>query len=73
MVNVRCDDKTNIDHPSVKRVVAAVESELGDQGRVLLRPSGTEPLIRVMVEGVHQDLVEKSAQAIAESVSRIVH
>ena len=54
-------------------MVAAVESELGDQGRVLLRPSGTEPLIRVMVEGVHQDLVEKSAQAIAESVSRIVH
>ena len=73
MVNVRCDDKTHIEHPSVKQAVAAVESELGDKGRVLLRPSGTEPLIRVMVEGVHKDLVEKSAQAIAESVSRIVH
>ena len=73
MVNVRCDDKTHIEHPSVKQAVAAVQSELGDKGRVLLRPSGTEPLIRVMVEGVHKDLVEKSAQAIAESVSRIVH
>ena len=73
MVNVRCDDKTHIEHPSVKQAVAAVESELGDKGRVLLRPSGTEPVIRVMVEGVHKDLVEKSAQAIAESVSRIVH
>ena len=73
MVNVRCDDKTHIEHPSVKQAVAAVESELGNKGRVLLRPSGTEPLIRVMVEGVHKDLVEKSAQAIAESVSRIVH
>lgn len=73
MVNVRCDDKTHIEHPSVKQAVAAVESELGNKGRVLLRPSGTEPVIRVMVEGVHKDLVEKSAQAIAESVSRIVH
>ena len=73
MVNVRCDDKTHIEHPSVKQAVAAVQSELGDKGRVLLRPSGTEPLIRVMVEGVQKDLVEKSAQAIAESVSRIVH
>ena len=73
MVNVRCDDKTHIEHPSVKQAVAAVQSELGDKGRVLLRPSGTEPVIRVMVEGVHKDLVEKSAQAIAESVSRIVH
>lgn len=73
MVNVRCDDKTHIEHPSVKQAVAAVESELGNSGRVLLRPSGTEPVIRVMVEGVHKDLVEKSAQAIAESVSRIVH
>ena len=73
MVNVRCDDKTHIEHPSVKQAVAAVESELGNKGRVLLRPSGTEPVIRVMVEGVHKDLVEKSAQAIAESVSRIAH
>jgi phosphoglucosamine mutase len=73
MVNVRCDDKIHIEHSSVKQAVAAVESELGDQGRVLLRPSGTEPLIRVMVEGIHRDLVEKSAQTIAESISRIVH
>jgi len=73
MVNVRCHDKTHIEHSSVKQAVAAVESELGDQGRVLLRPSGTEPLIRVMVEGMHRELVEKSAQTIAESISRIVH
>ena len=39
MVNVRCDDKTHIEHSSVKQAVAAVESKLGDQGRVLLRPS----------------------------------
>ena len=73
MVNVRCHDKTHIEHSSVKQAVAAVESELGDQGRVLLRPSGTEPLIRVMVEGMHRELVEKSAQTIADSISRIVH
>jgi len=51
--------------------VEAAEVELGDTGRVLLRPSGTEPLLRVMVEGEDRKLVEISAQNIAEVVRKV--
>jgi phosphoglucosamine mutase len=47
----------------------AVEAELGDSGRVLIRPSGTEPLIRVMVEAVNADMAESMARRIADKVS----
>ncbi|MCH8138142.1 MAG: phosphoglucosamine mutase, partial [Proteobacteria bacterium] len=49
--------------------VRAAESELTDGGRVLLRASGTEPLIRVMVEGEDRTLVDKLAHELAASVA----
>ncbi len=52
----------------VKATVAAVESELGDLGRVLLRPSGTEPLVRVMVEAPTDGQAHDAARRIAEVV-----
>ena len=52
----------------VTDVVHAVEAAMGDDGRVLLRPSGTEPLIRVMVEGREADAVVARAAAIADAV-----
>ena len=52
----------------VTRVVESVESAMGSEGRVLLRPSGTEPLIRVMVEGREEDVVLAKANSIAEVV-----
>lgn len=58
--------------PGVSDTVAAVEDELGDRGRVLLRPSGTEPLVRVMVEGMAADAVQTSAERIAASVRSAV-
>jgi phosphoglucosamine mutase len=48
--------------------VEKAEQELADKGRVLLRPSGTEPLIRVMVEGQDADQVESLAHRIADAV-----
>lgn len=53
--------------------VNAAEEELGAHGRVLLRPSGTEPLIRVMVEGVDAQLVETITQRVADIVRRNLH
>jgi phosphoglucosamine mutase len=70
LVNVKIREKVNIDEiHSVMAVKAEVERELGDTGRVLLRSSGTEPLIRVMVEGREEGQVESLAKRLAEAVS----
>jgi phosphoglucosamine mutase len=53
----------------VQKAVSAAEKILGNDGRVLLRPSGTEPVIRVMVEGKSKQIVSRCAAAIAKAVS----
>ncbi len=68
LINVPLTSKAQLEHPSVQSAVADVESKLQSSGRVVLRPSGTEPVVRVMVEGQDRALVEASAQAIAASV-----
>ena len=73
MINVRLPEKIDISgDEEINRAVADAEAELAGRGRVLLRPSGTEPLIRVMVEGEDSALVERSAVAIAEIVKQRV-
>ncbi|WP_114785015.1 phosphoglucosamine mutase [Vibrio tetraodonis] len=67
--NVRFSGDSNpMESIEVKSSVEEVEAELGSKGRVLLRKSGTEPLIRVMVEGEDAALVQASALKIAEAV-----
>ncbi len=69
MINVRVKKKTDISaNTDIQKAVAAAETRLSGKGRVLLRPSGTEPLIRVMVEGEDIDLVNALAQELAGEV-----
>ncbi|WP_290678317.1 phosphoglucosamine mutase [Halothiobacillus sp. 15-55-196] len=71
LINVRTEQKCDLSQPRILSAVQAVEKVLGDDGRVLLRASGTEPLIRVMVEGKRADLVEKQAKKLAQEVKEI--
>ena len=69
LVNVRLErrmDPTTL--PAIQRAMVAAEAALAGQGRVLLRPSGTEPVVRVMVEGVDPAQVETLAEQLAETV-----
>ena len=52
--------------------IAEVEAKFAGEGRVLIRPSGTEPLVRVMIEGKDQQLIESEAQKLAELISSIM-
>ncbi len=71
LVNVRVADKAAAQAPVVQAAVAQAVAELGDSGRVLLRPSGTEPLVRVMVEAETQEQADRIAQRVAEVVRSV--
>jgi phosphoglucosamine mutase len=73
LVNVRTSKKINPDRDeSLQQAVKAAEKKLGREGRVLLRASGTEPLIRVMVEGVHEEIVSALARQLADEVRNAI-
>jgi phosphoglucosamine mutase len=66
LVNVKGVDKSRVGtSPQISEAVGAAETELGETGRVLLRPSGTESLVRVMVEAESHDLAESVAHRLA--------
>jgi len=70
LINVQVADKATVaDAPSVRSAVAEAEAELGDSGRILLRPSGTEQIVRVMVEAADENTARQLAVRVAESVS----
>ncbi|MBI3214003.1 MAG: phosphoglucosamine mutase [Mycobacterium sp.] len=70
LINVAVADKATVaEAPSVQSAVQRAEAELGDSGRILLRPSGTEQLVRVMVEAADEDTARQLAVRVAESVS----
>ncbi|WP_339896792.1 phosphoglucosamine mutase [uncultured Gilvimarinus sp.] len=74
MINVHRVKKVDLDSdPAVQSAVAATEKQLGERGRVLLRPSGTEPVVRVMVEGEDRAEVKALAQQLAKEVEKALN
>ena len=73
LVNIRVSDKNGVmEVPAIKEVIDAVEAEMDGNGRVLVRPSGTEPLVRVMVEAPTDELVHDYVTRIADVVRKEV-
>ena len=71
LVNVKVATKEGWeDNEAIKEAIAAGDKELGENGRILVRPSGTEPLIRVMAEGPDQDQLDRICHAIADVVKK---
>ncbi|WP_060915967.1 phosphoglucosamine mutase [Microbacterium oleivorans] len=70
LLNVKGVERSRATDPDVLEAVAVAEAELGDAGRVLLRPSGTEQLVRVMVEAASENTAYKVAERLAEVVRR---
>lgn len=71
LVNITVADKqAAMDNPALKAVIADVEKEMNGDGRVLVRPSGTEPLLRIMAEAPTKELVHAYVEKIAEVARR---
>jgi phosphoglucosamine mutase len=69
LVNIRVEDKTILEsRASIRDAIAQAEKQLGSTGRILVRPSGTEPLIRVMIEGEDQTAISALAEAVAGAI-----
>ncbi len=75
LVNARVENSRKekyMDYPEIVEAMKRVEEKFSGQGRVLIRPSGTEPLVRIMIEGKDQTLAEEEARAFAELVVRVM-
>jgi phosphoglucosamine mutase len=73
LINVSVKSKPEISTvPEIAEVIAQVEKDLGEHGRVLVRYSGTEALCRVMVEGPTEEITQRHCSKIAETVKRIL-
>jgi phosphoglucosamine mutase len=71
LLNVRTARKDVLQSDDVRAVIARVERELGSGGRILVRPSGTEPLIRVMIEGDDAPQIDRLAREVVAAVKRV--
>lgn len=73
LVNVRVKERKPLeDFPEITRTVEQVKEKLGEEGRLLIRPSGTEPVIRVMIEGKDQDRVVQLTEETAAVIGRVM-
>lgn len=61
-----------MEYAEIAEAIAELEAKFNGEGRVLIRPSGTEPLVRVMIEGKNQKVIEEEAKKLAELITRIM-
>ena len=75
LVNAKVDNSKKehyTDFPEVVARIEALEKEFSGKGRVLIRPSGTEPLVRVMIEGEDQEVIQKKAEELASFIEKVM-
>ena len=61
-----------MEYAEIAEAIEKVSAKFAGEGRVLIRPSGTEPLVRVMIEGKDQQMIEKEAKQLAELIQNVM-
>ena len=61
-----------LEYPEIKETIDKLEAKYAGEGRVLIRPSGTEPLVRVMIEGKDQAVIDEDAKSLADLIEKVV-
>ena len=72
LVEIAKKKKNMLEYQEIADAVADVEKKFKGEGRVLIRPSGTEPLVRVMIEGKDQKVIDEEARKLAELITKIM-
>ena len=75
LVNARVDNKRKKDYlknETIKSEIEKLEAKFKDSGRVLIRPSGTEPIVRVMIEGRDQRVIQQEAERLAKLIEGLL-
>ena len=61
-----------MEYPEIAKAIDELNRKFDGEGRVLIRPSGTEPKVRVMIEGKDQEMIEKEARKLADLIQNIM-
>ncbi|MBP3677307.1 MAG: phosphoglucosamine mutase, partial [Agathobacter sp.] len=61
-----------MEYPQIAKAIEKLEEKFAGEGRVLIRPSGTEPLVRVMIEGKDQKVIEEEARKLADLIMEVM-
>ena len=73
MINIEVKHKSQMKNvPEIEEAIESAEKRLAGKGRILVRPSGTEPKIRVMVEGKDQKLIHKISAGVAKTIKKVL-
>jgi phosphoglucosamine mutase len=72
MENVRFEGKSPLNHDSVQSIITKAQQKLGTDGRLVIRPSGTEPVIRVMAEGTDESMIQSLVKEITSAMEKSI-